>query len=177
LAVGLVGGCSSAPSTAFDLTAPRGQIRAASLAGQLAVAEPSALQPLEDDRILVRDAAGSLSILSGGRWSDRLPRLLQSRIVQTFENATKSRSVSRVGDGITAQYQLTTDLRAFQLDASQGQAVVDIFAKVVDVSSGKILKARRFNTRVPVGSANAGEVAQALDRALAMALIEIVRWV
>jgi cholesterol transport system auxiliary component len=140
------------------------------------VVEPTALQPLEAQNIIVRDAAGSVSILGGGQWTDRLPRLIQSRLIQTFENAS-AKAVSRPGDGITPDYQLNTEVRAFQLDAARGEAHVEFSEKLVQTGTGRIVRARAFTARVPVTSSNAGEVAQALDRAMGTVFVEIVRWV
>ncbi len=169
-------GCSSPPLPAFDLTAPRQSVGGGLAGGQLVVAEPAAIQPLEAERILVRDAAGSVSYLAGAQWADRLPRLLQTRLIQTFENATRIRAVSRPGEGVTADYQLNTEIRAFQLDAARGDAFVEISAKVVASANGHIANARVFSTRVPVPSAEGPIVAQALDRALSVVLLDIVRW-
>src|SRR5215213_6627965 len=157
--------CSSAPPpTTFDLTAPRQKVRGGSVEGQVAVAEPVAIQVFEAERILVKDAANAVSFLGGGQWADRLPRLIQARIVQTFENASRLKAVSRTGDRITADYLLTTEIRAFQVNAATGEAFVELSAKVVDDRSGRIINARVFSGRVPVPGIDAGNAAQALDR-------------
>ena len=177
-AAALVAACSSSSSvTNYDLTAPR-QVRAASGAvGQIAVAEPAAVQPLESDRIVVREASGAVSSVSGGQWADRLPRLVQSRLIQTFENSSGLRAVSRPGGGIAPDFQLTSDLRAFQIDAATGQAVVEMSVKLVNERSGRIAATRIFAGRVPVGTVDAANAAQALDRALGIVLLDIVRYV
>ena len=145
--------------------------------GQLVVLEPTALQPLEAERIIVRDSAGAISVLGGGQWTDRLPRVVQTRLIETFENASATKTVSRPGDGITADSQLNTQIRAFQLDAAQGQVVVEMSEKLLNATTGKIVRAKVFSARVPVASSQAGEVAQALDRAMGIVLVDIARWV
>lgn len=161
----------------FDLTAPRQKVRGGSVEGQVAVAEPVAIQVFEAERILVKDAANAVSFLGGGQWADRLPRLVQARIVQTFENASRLKAVSRSGERITADYLLTTEIRAFQVDATTNEAFVELSAKVVDDRSGRIINARVFSGRVPVAAVDAPNAAQALDRALSLVLLDIVRWV
>jgi len=173
-----IGACSSPSSPAYDLTAPRQKLGGGGgSGGQLVVAEPSAIQPLEDNRILARDAAGAVSYIGGAQWADRLPRLFQTRLVQTFENASRIRAVSRPGEGVTADYQLNSDLRAFQLDAVRGEAFVEVSAKLLSLRTGKIVNARVFSARVPVSDAAGATVAQGLDRAQASVLLDIVRWV
>lgn len=170
-----IAGCSAAPLPTFDLTAPR-RIGASRLSGQLVVVEPAALAPLEAERILAKDRAGSVSYLGGAQWSDRLPRLIQARLIETFENASRLKAVGRPGDGTTPDYQLTTEIRAFQLDAAAGQAYAELSAKLIDSKSGRTVSGRIFSSRVPVGSAAGPEVAQALDTAMSKILIDIVRW-
>jgi cholesterol transport system auxiliary component len=174
----LAAACSSSSAvTNYDLTAPR-QVRAGSSAvGQIVVAEPAAVQPLESDRIVVREASGAVSSVPGGQWADRLPRLVQSRLIQTFENSSGLRAVSRPGSGVTPDFQLTGELRAFQIDAASGQAVVEMSVKLVSSQTGRIATSRVFASRVPVGTIDAANAAQALDRALSNVLVEIVRYV
>lgn len=175
-AIGLsLGACGSSPTPGFELSAPR--VGAGRISGQLAVVEPSAVQPFETERIVVKDAAGSVSLLGGGQWTDRLPRLLQAKLVQAFESASRSRAVGRPGDGIVADSQLNTEIRAFHLDAGRGDAVVELSAKLVDVKSGRVLRGRVFAARTPVSSANAAEVAPALDRSLSTVVLAMIRWV
>lgn len=170
-----LGACSSGAVPTFDLTAPR-QVSAGGLSGQLVVVEPAALQPLEAERILAKDKAGTVSYLAGAQWSDRLPRLIQTKLIQTFENASRLKAVGRPGDGTTPNYQLTTEIRAFQLDAAAGTAFAEISAKLIDVKAGRTIAGKVFSARIPVSSPNGPEVAQALDRALSRILVEIVRW-
>lgn len=175
LVVGVLGACSSSPVPTFDLSAPR-QAGASRLTGQLVVVEPAALQPLEAERILAKDRGGSVSYLGGAQWSDRLPRLIQTRLIETFENASRLKAVGRPGDGTTPDYQLTTEIRAFQLDATAGQAFAEVSAKLIDTKAGRTLSGRVFSARVPVSSPNGPEVAQALNQALSKILLDIVRW-
>ncbi|MDB5512003.1 MAG: hypothetical protein JWR08_1486 [Enterovirga sp.] len=172
----VLGGCGSTPDTAYDLTAPRPR-GAIGLGTQLVVTEPAALQAFESERIAVRSASGTVSVLPNGQWADRLPRLVQARIIQTFENGSRTRSVGRPGDGLTPDTQLNTELRTFQFDAGRGEGVVEISAKLVDSRSGRVLNSRIFSSRQPVGSGGVAEVAPALDRALSAVLLDMVRWV
>ena len=162
---------------AFDLSAVHQRDRRGGIAGQLVVTEPTALQPLESERIIVKDAAGSVSYLGGAQWSDRLPRLFQARLIETFENASRLKAVARPGEGVTADYQLNTELRAFQLEAGRGEVIVTVAIKLISVPTGRIVRGRVFTGRAPVASSQGPEVAQALNRALSSVLVDIVRFV
>lgn len=178
LAAALAASCSSPPPTTYDLTAPRQRVGGGGfVGGQVVVPEPVTVQTLEADRIVVKDAAGAVSFLSGGQWADRLPRLIQARLIQTFENASRIRAIARPGERVAADYQLNTELRTFHVLAATSEAEVEISAKVVNDREGKIVNARVFQARVPVASIDAATAARALDDALSKVLLDIVRWV
>ena len=161
----------------YDLAALPGGARPGGAARALVVAEPIALQPLEADRIIVREPGGALSFLGGGQWADRLPRLIQSRIIQSLENSGGLRSVTRPGDKVVSDYQLVSELREFDIAAGSGEAVVDLSAKVVSESTGKVVNGRIFTARVPVTKVDAASAAAGLDAALGRVLADLVRWV
>lgn len=172
---GLTAACSGGPApTTFDLTIPDRVGRASPGRSQLVVAEPSALQQLDSERILVKGADNTVSFIGGAQWSDRLPRLVQFRLVQAFENT--GRAVGRAGTGINGDRALIGELRAFHLDGGRGEVVVEYSARLVDATTSRILAAQVFRATEPVGSDNAGQVASALDRALQDVLGQVVRW-
>jgi cholesterol transport system auxiliary component len=178
LIAGLVGACASptpAPTT-FDLSAPAARIRG-NAGVQVLVAEPAALQALSAQQILVKDAFGTISYLGGGQWSDNLPKLIQTRLINTFENSSQIRNVSRPSSGAAADAQLISELRSFELSSPTNEAVVEISAKLVSEPSGRIVNGRIFRARVPAGAAEAGYAAVALNEALSIVMIDIVRWV
>jgi cholesterol transport system auxiliary component len=172
----LLAGCGggSAPTT-YDLSAPRDFGRIGGGGGVLIVAQPTAVQALDSDRLIVKDSTGALSFLGGAQWADRVPNLVQTRLIQTFENGSRIAAVGRPGERIVPDFQLNTDIRAFNIDAASGQAVVEITAKLIGDRTGKVQRAKLFSARVPSGADGAG-AAQALDQALSQVLIQIARW-
>jgi cholesterol transport system auxiliary component len=96
--LGLIG-CALAgggrPPSTYDLVAPRSFAAAPRPAAwQLAVYEPTAVHALETNRLMVRPQADQVSYYKGVAWSDRLPRLVQARIIQTFQNSGAVKAVS-----------------------------------------------------------------------------------
>lgn len=169
-------GCGGgATPTTFDLTAANpGKV--ATGRGYLVVAEPQTVQALDSDRIIVRDSSGAISFLGGAQWAERVPRLIQTRLIQTFENAGRLGRVGRAGDRIIADIQLNTDIRAFTIDASTGEAVVEITAKLVNDRTGRVLAASAFSSRLATSAIDGASGAVALNGALGSVLTDIVRW-
>jgi cholesterol transport system auxiliary component len=140
------------------------------------VQEPLTTSPLDSDRVIVRPTPETVATLKGAQWSDRLPRLVQTRLVQSFENSRLLRSVARPEAKIQADVALTSEIRRFDIDVAAGEAVIEISAKLVAEKSGRIVAARIFQARA-AGSANDGAAAaSALDQTLAQVLRQIVTW-
>jgi cholesterol transport system auxiliary component len=165
------------PVPTFDLTAPRLVHAETAARGQLVVSEPSALSILDSDRIVVRSAGDQVAHLANAQWSDRLPRLLQSRLVEALENAGHARPVGTPDDRFSADYQLVTELRAFEISVvSVPVAQVEIAAKVVTDRGGKILASRVFRASVPARSSSGPDAVAALDEAFQQVATALVQW-
>lgn len=175
LALSLAGCSTSSPLLTYDLTAPRDRaVRPIGL--QIVVTEPAAVAPLDADRIVVRSPTQGLTVLPGAQWSDRLPDLLQSRMIQAFENAQLLKAVGRPSDRLVADYNLNSEIRRFEIDAARSEAVVEIAVKLVGDRSGRIAAARVFEARTPASAENGAQASAALNIAMAQALREIVVW-
>ena len=165
--------CASAPSAIFDLT-PARPPSARPLGSQIRIAEPVATLDLDSERILVRNGV-MLALLPGGRWPQQLSSLFRARLVETFQNAGLARSLA--GGAAAANYELDLDIRAFELDAARSEVHVDVAAKIVDVSSGRVADVQILDARVPVASTDAASVVSALDQASATVMTRIVAFV
>lgn len=184
--VPLLTGCSGgglgsliapAPLETYDLTVPRQAGAVVKGRKTVVIAESSAVRALDSERILVKPRANEINYLSGAQWADRLPRLVQSRIVTTFENARQLNAVVRPGEGIDAETRLVTEIRAFELDLAGPPMVrVELTARLVGTRNGRVIAAEVFSASLPVsGSAPAVVVAE-LDKAMSDVLVRLVTW-
>ena len=165
------------PPATYDLTAPDRLPRSGGGGGNLVVAEPVAVSVLDGQRVVVKPSAGEVTYLPDAQWSDRLPKLVQAKIIEAYENANRLRSVGRPGDRLSVDYQLVSELRAFEIRAGSNEAVVELTAKIVDDKTGKIVAAQVFTGREPVaGAVQGAAAARALDAALAQVLRGLVSW-
>ena len=168
----LLAACSSAPLATYDLTPAEG-FAARAGRGQLVVLLPDATLPADSDRIVVRTNPQSVTYLSGAQWDDKLPSLIQSRLIESFQNAHLLRAVGR--PGMLADFSLQTSIRRFELDAARSEAIVEISAQIIG-PSGRIVGGRIFAAKVAVPPSDPAAVASALDAALAEVMREIVIW-
>ncbi|MDQ0395161.1 ABC-type transport auxiliary lipoprotein family protein [Labrys monachus] len=180
LGASLLCGCSilSAPAPdTFDLTAPKHAAVKGNGRAQILIAEPTALQAIDSDRILIRPGDGKVTYLPGAQWADRLPRLVQARLIQTFENAHRTGMVGRPEDKFTPDASLVTEIRDFQIQAASGPvAVVTIAARIVSQTSGRIIAANLFTASVPAAGLSGQQASAALDQALDQVLVGVMTW-
>jgi phospholipid/cholesterol/gamma-HCH transport system substrate-binding protein len=164
------------PPPAFDLVAPTGLAPAATPRGQLAVREPSAPIAYDTQKILARDKSGATAPVAGGQWSDTLPKLVQARLIRSFENANLARAVERQADDLKAEYRLLTDIRSFELiTADAPLADVEVTAKILG-EDGKIVDAKSFRASAPAKGTDAPAAAAALNEAFRETATALVAW-
>lgn len=176
LGLSLAGCGGGAVPATFDLSAADPGRVGRARGAYLVVAEPSTVQALDSDRIIIRDSDGSISFLGQAQWADRVPKLFQTRLIQSFENAGWLGRVGRSGDRVVADVQLNTDIRSFSIDAATGQAEVSVTAKLVNDRTGRVRSAKLFTARQPAGAIEGAAAAAAVDRALAVVMGDIVHW-
>ncbi len=174
-----VGGCSALLPTAavetFDLrptetvSVPRGR----SL--QVLVPEPTADRAFDTERIVVRPSPTEIAYFSGAQWSDRLPRLLQSRLVGALESSGRFRAAGRPGQGLAIDRQIVIEIRAFDYDAGGHRVVVALSVKLMDDRTGRVLATQVFRAEEPSGDDPKSAVA-AFGRAQGRVFGEIVAW-
>ncbi|MEJ1157230.1 ABC-type transport auxiliary lipoprotein family protein [Prosthecomicrobium sp. N25] len=172
----MVGSSAKKPPVVYDLTAPASfdpPVKAP--AGKVTVAEPTALVVFDTQKVLVSPQAGERTPLEEGQWSDSIPKMLQAKVIQSFENAGQIDSVSRPSDLGSAEVQLSLDIRNFQVSQPDKTALVEFAARLLD-SDGKIKAARLFKQTAPVAGADSASAARALDAAFGKAATELVRW-
>ena len=171
------GGPPAAPPVVYDLMAPRNfppDVKAP--AGLLAIAEPTATIVFDTQKFLVRPSEAEGPSFANAKWSDNLPKLMQAKVIQSFENAGLLRSVTRPSEALTADYQLQIDIRTFQLTlAAEPMADVEFAAKLLG-NNGKIIDARLFRASVPAKAADAAAAAVALNEAFGKSVVELVVW-
>lgn len=174
---GLIG-TGSNPTPTYDLSAPTNFGALPPRArGLLAVEQPTALQILDTEKVVISPNPGEVAYLSDAQWVDRLPKLLQARIVQSFENSSRIRAVAKTQDRVSADYILVVDIRQFGITAYDGpQAVVELSVKIVYQRGGRIAAATVLSSRV-AASATSGQAATlALDQAFSDVLVQMVKW-
>jgi phospholipid/cholesterol/gamma-HCH transport system substrate-binding protein len=171
------GGGTKGPVTTYDLSAPRAfppmekVVRA-----QLVVPEPGAPIALDTQKVVPRSAGAEAASFANAQWSDTVPKVIQAKVIQALDNSGYLSAVSRPMDGLSADYQLLLDIRAFRIAGREDAAEVELAAKMLG-NDGRILAGKIFAAKVPAASAEAPAAVAALDEAFGKVTVELALWV
>jgi phospholipid/cholesterol/gamma-HCH transport system substrate-binding protein len=139
------GGAAAEPKITYDLHAAQGfPAPAKTLDGQWAIPEPTAVAMLETQRFLfspAKDIPGFANAL----WADSIPKLIQARLVESFENYDIAHAPLRAPDIGQTDFQLLIDVRYFRITLDTGPvAEIGLSARILD-KNGKIVASRLFD--------------------------------
>ncbi|UIJ73501.1 ABC-type transport auxiliary lipoprotein family protein [Aurantimonas sp. HBX-1] len=178
LAVALSSCLSAPPPDTFEISAPAiVQNVAGTSRAQILIPEPTAIKTLDSEKIVVKPTPYSVEYLAGSQWSDRLPRMVQLRLLQAFENTGRIGAVGVPGQGLAIDYQMVMEVRKFEIDAvGPARAVIEISVKALNDRNGSVLRTKVFAVEVPVAGTTNTDYVAALDRAYEQISDEIVRW-
>src|SRR5216684_3103138 len=129
----MTGGGTAAQKITYDLRAPQNLGPASkTIKGQLGIPEPTAVAMLETQRMLfspAKDVPGFAEFL----WADAIPKLLQARLIEGFENYDIAHAPLRNADVGQADFQLLIDVRRFRVAVdSEPTAEIGLSARIVD---------------------------------------------
>lgn len=181
-ALAVLAGCSAAGKVIdiYDLGAPESfpELKQSTRA-QLLVVEPSALRSLDAQEIVVKTTPTRIEYLARSQWPDRLPKVVQARLVEAFENTGRVRAVSKPGEGLVIDFQIVSDIREFQANIGAGrqEARVEFSVKLVSDRTGKVLRTRVFEAATPLDSTLATAVVDGLNDAFDAVARDVVSWV
>jgi cholesterol transport system auxiliary component len=161
------------PKTTFDRPIPR-------VDWQLLVETPTAPAAIDTPRVAVSRAPMTVDYYAGVSWVDRVPLMVQTLMVESFENSGRIIAIGREGVSLRADFVLRTELREFQIELpasdSPAAAVVRLTCRLVGMPRRSIDAVRTFDARITaVGTAFPGIVA-AFDEALGTVLKRVVEW-
>ncbi|MDH3667839.1 MAG: ABC-type transport auxiliary lipoprotein family protein [Paracoccaceae bacterium] len=162
------------PKSTFDPSLP-------TISAQVVVEEPTAASSVNTDRIAVKPNPYQVQYFPDASWVDRAPLLVQTMLLESFENTGKVGAVGRQAIGLNADYTLVTDLREFQARSdTDGSAALEIVVqlnmKIVQEPRGLIVASRSFAYEAPSPTTQMTDVVEAFDVALGKTMGRAVDW-
>ena len=165
------------PPDYYDLTAVHAFPSGKKLETELAVSEPASSVMLDTQRIIVRPGAPEHPSFVSAKWADSIPKLVQTKIIQSLDNSKYFKAVVRQAEDLKFNYRLMIEIRTFQISTEPTVAAeVEISAKVVN-ADGHVLAAHVFSAAVPTQVRKAKDAVIDLDKAFSKIESELVLWV
>ena len=146
---------------------------------QLSVEVPSASANLNTGRISIAQSPTSSDYYSKTAWTDRAPMMVQTRIVDSFENSHKIVAVAREAIGLRANYVMHSELRNFEAMYFYGGTPivkVRLVAKLVRMPDRQIIGVATFERCVRSRADKVPKVVEAFDQALGSVMKRLVAW-
>lgn len=150
---------------------------------QLIIEVPIAATGLDTTRISLQRDPMEHEYYAHAAWTDRAPTLVQTLIVESFENSGKIVAVGRESLGLRADFVLKSELREFQAEyyspkgaSNIPSAHVKLGVKLVQMPERSIVGSRNFESRITAKADTLEAIVEAFDVALGKVLKELVAW-
>lgn len=160
------------PKSSFDTALP-------DVSWQLVVEVPFASGGLATQSIALRSNALELRYFAGARWIERAPRLVQTLLVESFENTGRIVAVGRAAD-LRSDFNLKSELREFQAEYESESAPplirVRLNAKIVQQPQREIIASANFEATARAAGTNMAGIITAFDEAFGKVLRRVVEW-
>ncbi len=146
----------------------------------LLVLEPTAPAAIATDRILIKQDPLSVTYLPDARWSDEVPQMVQSVLIQSLAASGGLGFVGLQGAGPVPDTVLLTRIDAFGVEQQPDgafQVRVSCDLTVLRDRDQRVLGTRRFAASMPVANDQADMIARAFQRLLDGLLPEAVAWI
>lgn len=147
---------------------------------QLLVETPFASASLNTVRIGLMPEPTQFDYYALANWTDRAPAMVQSLIVESFENSGSIVAVGRETVGLKPDFVLKIDMREFQSEAyrvpGQHQPRVGFSVKLVEMPDRLIVASTAIERQGAAGPDRLKDIIDAWDDALGAVLKELVSW-
>ncbi len=145
---------------------------------QLLVEPPVSAAGLDTFRIALRETPVTLDYYASVAWTDRAPQMVQTLLVESFENSGRIVSVGRESAGLRSDFLLQSELREFQAEYFGGEprVRVGLNSKLISFPDREIIAGATFSHAVPFRDGSFDTVVTAFDEALGAVLKDTVEW-
>ena len=173
LAAGCFGGMreQAPPPLIYRVDAPS-LAAGAALPVDLKVIVSGTAPGLDETGIAGRWPGQRLDYLAGARWADRLPVLVESALIEAFQDSGRLRSVQGDLGRFRASHTLVVEVRRFEADYSAGGAPVTHVSLAVTLgraSDRHVLAAFTASASEPAAENRQSAMVEALGKAFARA--------
>jgi cholesterol transport system auxiliary component len=151
-----------------------------SISRQLLVDTPVAPAEIDTTRVALTRSPTTIDYFANAAWSDRAPAMVQSLLIESFEQTGKIVSVARDSAVLRADYILMPELRRFEARYENGDApptvLVRLLVRLIKMPERLIIGVDIAEGR-ETATANAMDaIVEAYNEALGSVMKQLVTW-
>ncbi len=146
---------------------------------QLILEPPIADASLNTTRVALQRDPTQLEYYARSSWTDLAPQMVQTLMVESFENSGRIVSIGREAIGLRADFVLKSELREFQAEYFEGgnpQVRVAINVKLVKMPKRAIVGSTNLEHLSQAEANLMPDIIAAFDEALGKVLRRLVAW-
>jgi len=146
---------------------------------QLLVDVPASPAALDSERIALSRGPTTIDYFADAAWTDRAPLMLQSLLVQSFENSGRIGAIARESLALRADYILLAEVRDFEAEYAGAAAPVahlQLGVKLIRMPDRAIVAQQRFDATAPAAANQMPAIVEAFNTAFHQAARQIVDW-
>jgi cholesterol transport system auxiliary component len=147
---------------------------------QLLIDVPLSPAGLDTARIALTRSAVSIDYFADSEWTDRAPLLVQTALVESFENSRAVTAIDRESVGLRADFILKSEIRHFEAvyDSPNGppEVWVAMNIRLVNPSDREVVANSSFERRQRASANDVASIISAFDEGLGGVMKDIVVW-
>ena len=147
---------------------------------QILIDVPLAPAGLDSPRIALSRSAVSIDYFADSEWTERVPLVVQTALLESFENSRAIAAIDRESIGLRADFILKTEIRHFEAVYDSPNAIpevwVAIIARLVNPTGRDIVAHNSFERRERAAANDIPQIVLAFDEALGRVIADIVVW-
>jgi cholesterol transport system auxiliary component len=147
---------------------------------QLLVDTPIAPAEIDTARVALTRSPTTIDYFANAAWSDRAPAMVQSLLIESFEQTGKIPSVARDSAVLRADYILMPELRRFEARYQNGEApptvLVRLLVRLIKMPERLIIGEDLAEGRETAAANNMDAIVEAYNEALGSVMKRLVTW-
>jgi cholesterol transport system auxiliary component len=147
---------------------------------QLLVDTPVAPAEIDTPRVALTRSPTTIDYFANAAWSDRAPAMVQSLLIESFEQTGKITSVARDSAVLRADYILMPELRRFEARYQGGDApptvLVRLLVRLIKMPERTILGEDIAEGRETATANNMDAIVESYNEALGGVMKRLVTW-
>jgi len=170
------GGAAPAQKVSYDLIAPRDFVGPKKpIKGLITIPEPTAVVMLQTQRMLFSPSAAPPAF-ADMQGSDSIPKMLQAKLIQGFENYDINHAPLRAMDGLEADEQILIDIRTFQIKSDPDFTAEIGFSARILAKDGHVVASRVFVQSQKFDKLDPSSAVAAFDDGFKNIATELITW-